>query len=73
MPPETKREALKRKASTIAFEAAPIKIHGLRLPNFVFVRSTIAPIIGSFTPSQILARGAKISRKADFMPSTFVR
>ena len=59
--------------STMAFEAAPMIIHGLYLPIFVLVLSTIVPIIGSLTPSQILASGVKISKNASLRPSTLER
>ena len=60
-------------ASTAAFISAPRRIHGRYLPIFVWVLSTMVPIIGSLTPSQIRAIGVRISKKVDFMPSTSVR
>ena len=50
--PESPKSWNKTK-KTIADVTAPIKIHGLNLPCFDFVLSTIVPIIGSLIASQI--------------------
>ena len=55
---------LKSRQSTIALSKAPVSIHGRYLPILVLVLSTIMPIIGSLMPSQSLASGARMSRKA---------
>ena len=61
---------VKSSHKTTALQTAPITIHGLYLPNFVRVLSTIVPIIGSLIPSQILAIGVNKSKKPSFNPKT---
>ena len=58
---------------TMALQHEPIRIHGRYLPIFVFVLSTIVPIIGSLIPSQIRARGVMRRRNPSVSPSTLVR
>ena len=47
--------SVNKKSTAIEFKTVPMNIHGLNLPYFDLVLSTIRPMIGSFTASQIRA------------------
>ena len=58
------------RVSTTALDSAPMMIQGRYLPILVLVLSTMVPIIGSLTPSQMRASGVSSSKKPSFSPST---